>query len=72
MKSLKANRIEKDNLTKKEMDCVKGGNSCGCGCHYENNGGSSTMDNGNANYENNLWSKNSIIRIDGHTAWGNR
>lgn len=69
MKTLNVNQIEKNRLSKKEMHAVSGGNSCGCGCHYASSGGSSTMDNGNANYDGNLWSKDSVIRIDGHTAY---
>ncbi|MEG1586768.1 MAG: TIGR04149 family rSAM-modified RiPP [Bacteroidales bacterium] len=51
MKNLKANQIEKNRLSEKEMGHLTGGESgmCGCGCAYEGKGGSSTMDNGLAN-----------------------
>jgi hypothetical protein len=32
------------------------GFSCGCGCYYAGSGGSSTMDNGYANWDAGLWS----------------
>ncbi len=69
MKSLKANRIEKEILSNKEMNQVRGGNTCGCGCHYEDKGGSTKIDNANANYANNLWSPDSIVKVEGHTSW---
>ncbi|WP_300855271.1 TIGR04149 family rSAM-modified RiPP, partial [uncultured Alistipes sp.] len=50
MKSLKANRIEKEILSNKEMNQVRGGEGfCGCGCLYEGKGGSSSSDNASAN-----------------------
>ena len=71
MKSLKVNQLEKNHLSTKEQKNVTGGNCCGCGCHYANSGGSSVSGNGNANYNGSLWSKNSVIMIEGHTAYGN-
>jgi natural product precursor len=32
------------------------GHECGCGCYYAGSGGSSTGDNGGANWEDNLHS----------------
>jgi natural product precursor len=49
MKSLKLNVLASENLSKVEMNQVKGGNSCTCGCQ----GPSSTEDNMNANYNGN-------------------
>lgn len=50
MKTLKANRIEKEILSNKEMNQIRGGEDfCGCGCLYEGKGGSSTSDNASAN-----------------------
>lgn len=55
---LKLNQIGKTELLRQEMNSLKGGNgcdgvivtpSCGCGCAYCNNGGSSTSANGSAN-----------------------
>ena len=65
MKSLKLNQLDSQRLAEKEMLNVTGGQGgwrydigpngtytryCTCGCAYENNGGSSTEDNKNANY----------------------
>lgn len=49
LKNIKLNRLSDAELQEREMSDLKGGNVCGCGCHYENSGGSSTMDNGSAN-----------------------
>jgi natural product precursor len=49
-KSLKLNVLASENLSKVELNQVKGGNSCSCGCQ----GPSSTGDNCNANYNDNL------------------
>ncbi|QKG79907.1 TIGR04149 family rSAM-modified RiPP [Tenuifilum thalassicum] len=60
MKKLKLNALEA-----KEMESVKGGYiyidcfphmSCGCGCYYANNGGSSTEANASANASTGLHS----------------
>lgn len=66
MKSLKVNRIEKEILSNKEMQHIAGGQQegmCGCGCMYEGQGGSSTMDNGLANAETGAWSGDKFICI---------
>ena len=42
-------------LKKKKMNAVRGGHCC-CGCLYEDQGGSSMMDNGLANAEKGLHS----------------
>jgi natural product precursor len=63
MKSLKVNRIEKENLSEKEMNQVRGGNTCGCGCLYADKGGSSTYDNANANLADNKFSGSDHDRI---------
>ena len=49
MKKLKLNVLSEGNLSKLEMNQVKGGTCCGCSCYYAGSGGSSTNDNGNAN-----------------------
>ncbi len=51
MKSLKANRIEKETLSEKEMRHILGGESymCRCGCYYADDGGSSIDANSRAN-----------------------
>jgi natural product precursor len=47
MKSLKLNVLASENLSKVEMNQVRGGECCACGCQ----GPSSTEDNGIANME---------------------
>lgn len=49
MKSLKINKLEKENLSRKQMSNIVGGRICRCGCKYANDGGSSTNGNGMAN-----------------------
>lgn len=70
MKTLKANQIEKKHLSEKEMQNAAGGNFCGCGCIYANNGGSSVASKGNANYDDNLMS-DQIVRyvFDMYESW---
>lgn len=46
MKSIKINNLEKENISKKEMNAILGGRYCRCGCH----GPSSDFDNAQANY----------------------
>ncbi len=48
IKKLKLNQLSKDELGKREMNYIKGGDCC-CGCWYAGSGGSSTYDNGMAN-----------------------
>ena len=70
MKNLKLNKLAENRLNEKEMGNITGGYvdieirnskgevvySCGCGCYYSGNGGSSTSDNMNANIAGNLHS----------------
>jgi natural product precursor len=51
MKEIKLTDFEKNNLSKKEMNDINGGDiwTCTCSCLYASNGGSSEMDNGCAN-----------------------
>ena len=59
MKNLKLNKFEANKLNNREMKDVNGGSNgiqCGCGCRYEGNGGSSSFDNGHANYDRGLFS----------------
>lgn len=55
MNNLKLNKLTNNQLNEKEMGFITGGEidgnkvHCGCGCCYENNGGSSRDDNGQAN-----------------------
>lgn len=48
---MKLTQLSKAELEVRQMDAVKGGTCCGCGCHYFHNGGSSTGKNGNENYK---------------------
>jgi natural product precursor len=54
MKTLKLNALASENLSKVEMNQVKGGveseRMCKCGCAYANSGGSSVNANCSANY----------------------
>ena len=54
-----------DNLSKVEMNQVKGGHGCcSCACAYANSGGSSTSANGNANQKtgkNSLSLENNVL-----------
>lgn len=52
LKKISLYNLEKGILANQGMRCLKGGNSCTCGCHYANSGGSSTGSNDAANYEN--------------------
>ena len=49
IEKLSLNRLSKKELTLGEMNKVKGGNSCPCGCCYVGSGGSASYDNGDAN-----------------------
>jgi len=52
MKDLNLTSLEKKNLTKNEMNHLKGGDGekvCGCACYYRNVGGASLEDNMTAN-----------------------
>jgi natural product precursor len=42
MKNLKLNQLAQQNLSNKEMNAVKGGGSCCCGCLYQGQPGGST------------------------------
>ena len=48
---LKLNKLSQAQLSGNEQNRLKGGtNCCICGCHYSNQGGSSSTDNSNANF----------------------
>jgi len=50
LSQLKLNNIDFQNLESREMKEINGGYIvCRCGCCYEGDGGSSTLDNGEAN-----------------------
>jgi natural product precursor len=51
IKNLKLNKLSEQNLKEKQQNMVKGGRicECGCGCHYQNSGGSSVEANAAAN-----------------------
>jgi natural product precursor len=65
MKKLKLNKLSDQHLAEKQTNMVRGGVSsdncplgCCCGCHYANQGGSSTADNDAANDAKGLASAN--------------
>ncbi|MDR1199890.1 MAG: TIGR04149 family rSAM-modified RiPP [Prevotellaceae bacterium] len=49
MKKIKLNILAKNTIKEKEMNQIKGGGCCACGCMYVNQGGSGTIDNHYAN-----------------------
>jgi len=65
MKKLKLNVLSEGNLSKLEMNQVKGGSlwCCECGCKYASSGGSSTSDNCNANYGGGKSSVDTAIKM---------
>jgi natural product precursor len=52
LEKLKLNQLSKAEMEKREMNHLKGGDCCGCGCHYTGSGGSSAYHNLNANQAN--------------------
>lgn len=50
LEKIRLHNLEKEMLAYQGLRCLKGGNSCTCGCHYANSGGSSTGSNDQANY----------------------
>jgi natural product precursor len=59
MKKLKLIQLSKDELEKKDLTAIKGGDGgvstpgyCSCACRYANQGGSSTDGNGMASADN--------------------
>lgn len=55
MNKIKLNKLEDNDLSKREMNQIVGGERCGCACAYAGQpGGSSTNDNATANAANNL------------------
>lgn len=50
LSKIKLNHLNDDELKNREMNNLRGGDrACGCGCNYEDKGGSTTMYNGKAN-----------------------
>lgn len=49
LKRLKLTKLSLEDLAEKQMDALRGGYNCGCGCHYAFDEGSSKADNYNAN-----------------------
>ena len=58
MKSLKLNKINRNQLNADQMNKVNGGctHHSTCACAWEGNGGSSSYDNGNENYDGGMHS----------------
>lgn len=64
MKNLRLNKMAKNELSRKEMQTLTGGQipgMCGCGCAYAGSGGSSAMDNGLANADHGYWTGRAFI-----------
>ena len=51
LSKIKLNHLNDDELKNREMNNLRGGRICGCGCNYADSGGSTTMYNGGANYK---------------------
>ncbi|MCI1779798.1 MAG: TIGR04149 family rSAM-modified RiPP [Bacteroidales bacterium] len=72
MKKLKLTNLENNNLSEKEMNNLRGGNACGCGCKYEGTPGGSTIEaNGQANSDGGIWPSDAPgfitpIKVIGH------
>lgn len=50
LKKLKLTKLSLEDLAEKQMDALRGGYNCGCGCHYSfGYGGSPKAENYNAN-----------------------
>jgi len=56
IKKMKLSQLSNAELGKKELNKLKGGGCCLCGCAYVNSGGSSTVDNAGANNSGGLQS----------------
>ena len=69
LRKLKINQLGKNELEKRQMNSLIGGNCCGCGC----NGPSGTWDNANANWNNGHSQSqggNRYCASWGDTSWG--
>lgn len=67
IKRFKLNALSAEGLRQKEMNAIVGGNSCGCSCAYEGQGGSTTSANMYANYDLNTQSTygcNQVMKDD--------
>jgi natural product precursor len=53
-KKLKLNVLNANSLSERELNQMKGGKSCSCGCQHANSGGSSVNANRGANYAGGL------------------
>lgn len=49
---LKLNQLNAEELKQRQMNALRGGYNCGCGCNYAAQGGSSSSENYNANVAN--------------------
>jgi natural product precursor len=47
---LKLNALNEQDLAEKQMNALRGGGNCFCSCYWAGNGGSSELNNRNANY----------------------
>ena len=51
LSKIKLNHLNDDGLKEREMNTLRGGRLCGCGCNYADSGGSTEVYNGGANYK---------------------
>lgn len=70
MKSLKLNELNRQKMAERQLNNIKGGEakrppnaSCGCGCCFVEQGGSSTNSNGHANASSALISTGCEIKV---------
>lgn len=61
LKKLKLNQLNHAEMEDRTMNMLRGGNTCGCGCNYEQDGGSSKADNYNSNWDGNQYSPGGSI-----------
>jgi natural product precursor len=61
MKTLKLNKLNTSKISTEQANKIRGGCSCcTCGCQWESNGGSSTMNNGIANSGKGLFTTHEV------------
>jgi natural product precursor len=67
LQKLRLNVLNEQDLKEKQMNALRGGNTCYCSCYWEGNTGSSTADNRTYNYNSGYSSVNGCnqSRVDG-------
>lgn len=49
LRKLKLNQLNAEELAQRQMNALRGGFKCGCGCYYEFDGGADVASNYNTN-----------------------